>query len=132
MAWWVENPTAGAQVTGDASSVPGLVQWVKGSGIATSVAQMQSLAWELPYALGSAGWFSVNTKYYDFLEPPGWLSLTGGWQRSDSAQPRSPAPGTVSHPIGVGCLLRQLRVFGQLDSGSYFKHPVDRGLAPSL
>jgi len=40
--------------------VPGLACWVKGSGIATTVAlvavvaQIQSLAWELPYAIGAA------------------------------------------------------------------------------
>ena len=32
--------------------VPVVVQWVKGSGFATDVAQIQSLAWELPYAVG--------------------------------------------------------------------------------
>ena len=42
----------------DAGSIPSPAQWVKGSGIAaavawiTAVAQIQSLAWELPYALG--------------------------------------------------------------------------------
>ena len=41
-------------------SFPDLVQWVKGSGIATAAAevaaaaQIQSLAWELPCATGMA------------------------------------------------------------------------------
>ena len=39
-------------------SIPGLVQWVTGSGFAATVvyiavaAQIQSLAWKLPYASG--------------------------------------------------------------------------------
>ena len=42
------------------SSIPSLVQWVKGSGIAavaaqvTAVAQIQTLAWEFPYAVIAA------------------------------------------------------------------------------
>ena len=45
---------------GGVGSIPSLVQWVKGSCIATAkaelvfVVQIQSLAWELPYALGVA------------------------------------------------------------------------------
>ena len=38
----------------DAGSIPGLVHWVKGSGIATVVARIQSLAQELPHAMGLA------------------------------------------------------------------------------
>ena len=34
--------------------IPGLVQWVKGSIIAATVAWIQSLAKETPYALGEA------------------------------------------------------------------------------
>ena len=34
--------------------IPGLVQWVKRSGVATAVARIQSLARELPYAVGVA------------------------------------------------------------------------------
>ena len=34
--------------------IPCWVQWVKGSSIATAVAQIQSLAEELPYAVGAA------------------------------------------------------------------------------
>ena len=40
--------------------IPSLAQWVKGSGIAIAAAQVtagaltQSLAWELPYAAGTA------------------------------------------------------------------------------
>ena len=36
------------------ASIPGPVQWVKGSGVATAVARIQSLAQELPYAKGAA------------------------------------------------------------------------------
>ena len=32
--------------------IPSLAQWVKIYGVATTVAQIQSLAWELPYAKG--------------------------------------------------------------------------------
>ena len=41
-------------------SIPSLLQWVKGSGIGaavswvTAAAQIQSLAWEIPYAAGAA------------------------------------------------------------------------------
>ena len=34
--------------------IPGPGQWVKGFGIATAVAQIQPLAWELPYATSMA------------------------------------------------------------------------------
>ena len=34
--------------------IPGLTQWVRGSDIAASVAQIQALAWEFPYAAGVA------------------------------------------------------------------------------
>ena len=52
MAQWVKNPTAAAQVTAEA-------QWVKGSSIAdvvwvTAAAGIQSLAQELPCAVGVA------------------------------------------------------------------------------
>ena len=69
-AHWVKNPNS---IHDDAGSIPGLVQWVKRSGIATSsgigyicgsdlvllflwhrlaaVAAIQPLAWELTYAL---------------------------------------------------------------------------------
>ena len=36
------------------SSIPSLAQWVKGSNVAAAVAQIQSLAWESPYATGAA------------------------------------------------------------------------------
>jgi len=60
VAQWVKNSTAAAQVTVEARFNPWPVQWVKGSGIATTmtevatVAQIRSLAWELPYAMGVA------------------------------------------------------------------------------
>ena len=34
-------------------SIPGPTQWVKGSGIAAAVAWFQSLAWEIPCAMGT-------------------------------------------------------------------------------
>ena len=34
--------------------IPGLAQWVKGFGVATAVAQIQFLAWELPCAMNVA------------------------------------------------------------------------------
>ena len=33
-------------------SIPSLVQWVKGSNVARAMAQIQSLAWKLPYTMG--------------------------------------------------------------------------------
>ena len=52
---WVKNLTAMVQA---AAKVQGqslaLAQWVKGSGIAAAAAQIQPLAWELPYASGGA------------------------------------------------------------------------------
>ena len=51
VAQWVKNPTAAARVVMEVwISIPGPVQWVKGSGVAVSVAWIQSLAQELPYA----------------------------------------------------------------------------------
>ena len=52
MAQWVKNPTAGK------GSILGTIQQVKGSAMAMTAAQVtaaawiQSLAWELPHAVG--------------------------------------------------------------------------------
>ena len=46
----VKNPTSVAWVAG---SIPSPVQWIKGSRIAAAVTQIQSLAQELPYAMGA-------------------------------------------------------------------------------
>ena len=61
MAQWVKNPNAAAWVTaGEGKSlIPNTAQWVKGSSMqrtshATAVAQIQSLAWELPPAVSVA------------------------------------------------------------------------------
>ena len=43
-----------ACLCGGTGSIPSLVQWIKGSGIVAAVAQIQSLAWELPDAVGAA------------------------------------------------------------------------------
>ena len=37
---------------GGAGSDPGLAQWARGSSVAEAVAWIQSLAWELPFAMG--------------------------------------------------------------------------------
>lgn len=49
VAQWIKNPAAVAL-----GSIPSLAQWVKGCSVATAVAQIQSLAWELPYAFSAA------------------------------------------------------------------------------
>ena len=73
MAQWLTNPTRNQEVSG---SIPGLARWVKGSGVAGSygvcsrcssdpallwlwrqlaaTAPIRPLAWELPYAVGTA------------------------------------------------------------------------------
>ena len=55
MAQRVKNLTVVAQVAAEVRVlISGLVPWVKGSGIAPAAALIQSLAWELPYAIGVA------------------------------------------------------------------------------
>ena len=61
MAQWLRNPTEVAQVAVEVQvGFLGLVQWVKGSSIAAAVAwtmavaQSQSLARDLPCAMGAA------------------------------------------------------------------------------
>ena len=55
VAQWVKNLTAMAQVAAEAQvQFPSLAQWVKGSSIASSVAQIQSLALKLPYTADAA------------------------------------------------------------------------------
>ena len=51
---WVKNLTAAAWVDAETwvQSLPCPLQWVKGSGVAPAVAQIQSLAQEFPYAVG--------------------------------------------------------------------------------
>ena len=53
MAQWVKNPTAMARV---AAEVSGLIPRAVGIALAqvTTAAQIQSLAWELPYDVGAA------------------------------------------------------------------------------
>ena len=51
MTQWVKNLTAVACVTMEVR-VCSLAQWVKGSSSATAAAWIQSLAWELTYAVG--------------------------------------------------------------------------------
>ena len=81
MAQWLTNPTRNHEAAG---SVPGLVQWVKGSGVAMScgvgrrlgldpmllwlwrrlvaTALIQPLVWEPPYASGSGPRKGKKTK----------------------------------------------------------------------
>ena len=47
MAQWVKNPATG-------TLIPSLAQCVIGSVVATDGAWNQSLAWDLPYAMGAA------------------------------------------------------------------------------
>ena len=57
MAQWVNNPTvSGSGHCGSVDSISALVQWVKGSSIATAVIQAATVApiQEFPYAAGVA------------------------------------------------------------------------------
>ena len=38
--------------SGGPGSIPGPAKWVAGSGVVAAAAQIQSLAWELPYVVG--------------------------------------------------------------------------------
>ena len=53
---WVKNPIAaawgGCEGTGSRPSL--VLQWIQGSGVATAVAQIESLAQEPAYATGAA------------------------------------------------------------------------------
>ena len=57
MAQWLTNTTRNHEVVG---LIPGLAQWVKDPTLLwlwyrlAAVAQIQPLAWELPYAAGAA------------------------------------------------------------------------------
>ena len=45
MVQWVKDPSAGARVTAEMQvQIPGLAQWVKGSGVAKAVAQVAAAA----------------------------------------------------------------------------------------
>ena len=57
MAQWVKNLTSAAGGwgrCGGVGSIPSQAQWCKRSGIAAAVAQIQSLAQEVPCAMGVA------------------------------------------------------------------------------
>ena len=53
MARWVKNPTAVAQLAVEVR-VPSLAEGVKVSVVATAAPQIQTLAWELLFAIGVA------------------------------------------------------------------------------
>ena len=59
MAQWVKNPTVVAWVFTVMGLILGQAHWIKGSSVATAAAQIQFLAWVLPYATGAA--INVNT-----------------------------------------------------------------------
>ena len=60
MVQWGESDCNSLGHCGGMVSIPGPGQWVKGSGVATAAAQVsaaaqiQSLAWELQYAIDTA------------------------------------------------------------------------------
>ena len=55
-----ESNCSGSGYCRGEGSIPGLVQWVKGSGVSIAAAQVTAVAWiqsliqELPYAAGAA------------------------------------------------------------------------------
>ena len=69
VAQWVKNLTAAA---GGVSLIPGPGTVVKGSGIAAASAGIQSLAEELPYAMGAAI-KKIAFKVREYLQPAGLL-----------------------------------------------------------
>ena len=52
--------------------IPGLAQWVKGSSVATAAAQIQSMAWELPYAAVNA---AINKTKQNKTKQSKWEQL---------------------------------------------------------
>ena len=73
MVQWVKNPTAVAGSLQTQGSIPGSAHCVRGSSTATvtvavqvsAAVQIQSLAWELSYAMGAAIKFKkINEKNY--------------------------------------------------------------------
>ena len=86
MAQWVKNLTAADWV----SSVPGSVQWVKGSGIV--IARIQSLAQKLSYASGAA--LKKKKKKLKFL----FVFLRDSVLYLSGFQSRFPGPAASASP----------------------------------
>ena len=58
--------------------IPSLVQWVKGSGVATAAAQIQPLAWELTYAAGMAIKRKFEIEWKEFRPDNDYLTVLAG------------------------------------------------------